>query len=73
LARKLVALQDGATFVVREFPADRKSIDIGDYRANDSAFTAATGWKPRVSLDEGLRRTLAFYRDYGQHYLNALQ
>lgn len=73
LARKLVALQDGATFVVREFPPERKSIDIGDYRANDSAFTAATGWKPRVSLDEGLRRTLAFYRDYGQHYLNALQ
>jgi UDP-glucose 4-epimerase len=27
-----------------------------------------TGWDPVVSLREGLERTLAFYREHGEHY-----
>jgi UDP-glucose 4-epimerase len=72
LAQRLIALRDGATYVVKEFPADRKGIDIGDYRADDSAFTAATGWTPKVSFEEGLRETLNFYRAHGQHYFKAM-
>ncbi len=33
------------------------SIDIGSYHADDTAFRAATGWEPEVSLEEGIRRT----------------
>ena len=59
----------GGSFVVREFPSDRKRIDIGDYYADDRAFRAATGWMPRVSLAEGLRRSIEYYRPYLDHYL----
>lgn len=59
----------GGSFMVREFPAERKRIDIGDYYADDSAFRAVTGWNPAVSLTEGLRRTVDYYRQHLDRYL----
>jgi UDP-glucose 4-epimerase len=70
LADTLVAANGGqGRFERKEFPADRKRIDIGDYVADDSAFRAATGWTPRVDLIEGLRRSLDFYRAHMARYL----
>lgn len=65
----LLATLSGGTFTVQTFPADRKRIDIGDYYADDTRFRNATGWQPRVGLEEGLRRTVAFYRQHLSHYL----
>ncbi|WP_348771490.1 NAD-dependent epimerase/dehydratase family protein [Azospirillum sp. SYSU D00513] len=59
----------GGSFAIREFPAERKRIDIGDYYGDDGAFRAVSGWTPRVSLEEGLRRTVAFYRQHLDRYL----
>ena len=56
-------------FVVREYPAERKKIDIGDYYANDSKIRKDLGWKPKTNLREGLRRTLAYYSTELMHYL----
>jgi nucleoside-diphosphate-sugar epimerase len=58
-----------AHFSTRDFPADRASIDIGSYHADDSAFRAASGWTPRVDLAEGLRRSLEWFRDHLPEYL----
>ena len=58
-----------ATYTTREFPADRASIDIGSYHADDSAFRAASGWAPTVGLEEGIERTLAWYRPRLVDYL----
>ncbi len=58
----------GAEYRVRTFPSDRKRIDIGDYYADFSYIDRTLGWRPRVPLDEGLRRTLAFYREHLEHY-----
>ncbi|MCU0944901.1 MAG: NAD-dependent epimerase/dehydratase family protein [Rubritepida sp.] len=64
LAELLIAANGGAgQFVTREFPADRAPIDIGSYHADDRAFRAATGWVPQVELAEGLRLSLAWYRE----------
>jgi UDP-glucose 4-epimerase len=63
LAQKLIEANAGqGRFEMREFPADRAPIDIGSYAADDRAFRAATGWWPRVSIEEGLRLTLEWYR-----------
>jgi UDP-glucose 4-epimerase len=58
-----------AGYTVREFPADRRQIDIGSYHADDSAFRTATGWVPGVSLEDGIRRTIEWYRSRLAEYL----
>jgi len=58
-----------AHFTTREFPADRKSIDIGSYHADDRAFRGATGWAPQVGLEDGIARSLDWYRSRLAAYL----
>lgn len=50
------------------FPADKKRIDIGDYYGDYGKIQRTLGWQPEVDLKEGLRRTVAFYTRYGEHY-----
>ena len=66
---RLLGEVTGTAFAVREFPADRKRIDIGDYYADDRLFRAATGWSPVTSLSDGLARTVDYYRRLAAHYL----
>jgi len=56
-------------FFVRDYPVERKKIDIGDYYADDRKIRSELGWEPQVSLREGLRRTLAFYSEHLDHYI----
>ncbi len=69
LADTLIAVHGSGHYETHEFPADRAKIDIGSYIADDSTFRAATGWAPRVSLEEGLRRSLDWYTSRLNVYL----
>jgi nucleoside-diphosphate-sugar epimerase len=68
LADILVAANDGGSYEVREFPEERKRIDIGDYYADFSRFSTL-GWQPQVTLEDGLARTLRYYREHLPAYL----
>ncbi|MDO8688700.1 MAG: NAD-dependent epimerase/dehydratase family protein [Dehalococcoidia bacterium] len=50
------------------FPAERKSIDIGDYYADCSKIRRTLGWEARTDLREGLKKTVPFYRKHREHY-----
>jgi UDP-glucose 4-epimerase len=69
LADLLVEVNGGGRYEIRSFPPDRKRIDIGDYYADYDRIRSVLKWEPKVSLREGLARTLAFYRDNLAHYL----
>jgi len=69
LAELLVKTNGGGEYHVREFPAEQKRIDIGDYYADDQSIRSELGWAPQVSLREGISRTLDFYRSNLEHYL----
>jgi nucleoside-diphosphate-sugar epimerase len=56
-------------FTSREFPQERATIDIGSYHADDSAFRNATGWAPKVDLEQGITRSLDWYRTRLASYL----
>lgn len=62
LADLLVEVNGGGEYVVREFPEDRKKIDIGDYYSHDGLIRGELGYAPEISLREGLIRTLNFFR-----------
>jgi UDP-glucose 4-epimerase len=70
LVKRLVGLAGSGAYRFVEWPAEKKAIDIGSFYADSSRFHETTGWTPAVSLDEGLRRTLAFYREHMHHYLD---
>jgi len=53
------------------WPPEKKAIDIGSFYADSTKFTRVTGWSPSVSLEEGLRRTVAFYRQHFDKYVTA--
>ena len=45
------------------FPEGEEVLDAGDYVADAGKFRAATGWHPRVPFEEGLARTVAYFRE----------
>jgi nucleoside-diphosphate-sugar epimerase len=68
LAKLLVAINGSGSYEIKEFPADRKRIDIGDYYADFSRFSAL-GWSPKMRLAPGLEGTLDFYRQHLPQYI----
>jgi UDP-glucose 4-epimerase len=68
LAELLVKMHGSGQYRLVPFPSEQKAIDIGDYYGNYFKIQAALGWQPRVSLQEGLERTLAYYRQHRAQY-----
>lgn len=69
LAELLVELNGGGKFTTREFPSDRKKIDIGNFYADDRKIGRELGWKPCTTLRQALQETLNYYRRELRHYL----
>jgi UDP-glucose 4-epimerase len=69
LADLLIEVNGSGEYVTREFPPERKRIDIGDYYGSFERIRSCLGWEPKVPLREGLSRTIAFYRQHLNHYL----
>lgn len=68
LAEKMVSINGSGKLELIPFPAERKTIDIGDYYGDYSLANSILGWSPRIDLDEGLKRTLAYYAENGMRY-----
>lgn len=68
LAELLIELNGSGSYELVPFPADRKPIDIGDYYGDYRLIQGRLGWRPAISLREGLARTLAFYHEHKQFY-----
>lgn len=70
IAKMAAQLADCPEPVLRPFPPERKRIDIGSYYTDNRRIRNEIGWQPRVSLEDGLSRTLAYYRSEMRHYLD---
>jgi nucleoside-diphosphate-sugar epimerase len=68
LAQLVIDVNGAGTWRRVEFPPDRKAIDIGDFYADFGRIRRELGWEPRVSLRDGLSRTLQYYRAEARHY-----
>jgi nucleoside-diphosphate-sugar epimerase len=56
--------------VHRDFPEERKAIDIGSYYTDSTRFREDIEWKSEVRFADGIRRTIAYYRDKLDRYLD---
>ncbi|MBV9151681.1 MAG: NAD-dependent epimerase/dehydratase family protein, partial [Alphaproteobacteria bacterium] len=69
LAEALIRANGSGHFERRQFPEERKRIDIGDFVTDDRRFRELTGWMPRISVDEGLSRSLEYFRAHLAEYI----
>jgi nucleoside-diphosphate-sugar epimerase len=59
---------EGGAVETAPWPPEREKIDIGSIYVSHDKLSAATGWEPKVTLEEGLAETIAFYKRHGEHY-----
>jgi UDP-glucose 4-epimerase len=69
LVELLVGIAGSGTVRFVEWPPEKKRIDIGSFYSDSSRFRQTVGWRPSVQLAEGLRRTVAFYREHFDEYV----
>ena len=71
LVQLLVELAgQGGSYRFVDWPSEKKAIDIGSFYADSSRFVDASGWRPEVSLRDGLARTLQYYKTNLNKYLD---
>jgi UDP-glucose 4-epimerase len=69
LAEMMIRLAGKGGYRLVPWPDNRKRIDIGDYYGDYRKIRSKLDWRPRVSLEDGVRRTLDYYREYGRYYV----
>lgn len=65
---RAIKINGKGKFETVPYPPDMKPIEIGDYIADYAKITYTLGWQPKVDLDEGIKRTLQYYRKYKKNY-----
>ena len=68
LAEMLTKMGIEGSYELIHFPSERKSIDIGDYFSDFSLISDELSWRPKVGLEEGLRKTVEFYKENRSAY-----
>jgi UDP-glucose 4-epimerase len=72
-AETLVRIAGAGRIEIVPFPEDRRRIDIGDFSTDSRRLREASGWRPTVDLEEGLEKTVRFFREHGERYWSATQ
>jgi UDP-glucose 4-epimerase len=68
ITQMLVEIAGTGSYTLVPWPPERKVIDIGDVYSSYAKIEGALGWRPQIGLEEGLRRTVEFYRQEGNYY-----
>jgi nucleoside-diphosphate-sugar epimerase len=71
IAQTISAAAGAPAPVCRPFPAEHEGIDIGSYCSDSSRIRKELGWSPRITFEEGIRRSLEYFQRELPHYLPA--
>ena len=64
----LIEITGRGSYRLVPFPEEKKAIDIGSVYADFAKIGRTLGWEPRTSLEDGLRRTVAYYLEHRDRY-----
>jgi len=68
LVKLMIKIYGKGGYELISYPKENKKIEIGDYVADYSKFSNLLGWKPRVSIEEGMKRSFDYYKKHKQFY-----
>jgi len=68
LAQTIVRLAGSGSWQLAPFSPERRAQEPGDFRSDISRIGRVVGWVPTTSLEDGLRRTIDFYRLHQRAY-----
>mgnify|MGYP005835382363 CR=1 FL=1 len=68
LAREIVRIAGAGKVAYKDFTQERKEVEPGDYYADISRLKKVVKWTPKVSLSEGIKKTIDFYRKHKKEY-----
>ena len=69
LARLMVEVNGGGEYIVREFPDERRKIDIGHFYADGTLIRSRLHWEHTTTLRSAIEQTLEYYQHELPHYL----
>ncbi len=68
LAEKIASIAGTGRAKYTEFTQERKEVEPGDYYADIGKIGRVVGWAPKTPLDEGIRKTIEYYRQHRREY-----
>ncbi len=66
-----IATNAGVEVEYVDYPEHLKPIEIGDSWSSYDRLQLMTGWRPRVSFEEGMGSTMEFYREHPEYWRDA--
>jgi UDP-glucose 4-epimerase len=57
-----------ATWKFTQFSVERKAQEPGHFLSDITKINRLTGWKPKITLTQGLRRTVSYYKKHHNYY-----
>jgi len=68
MVKAVLAEAGTGSYKLVPWPADRKAIEVGNFFVSYKKIQDELGWEPKTSLAEGLRNTVAFYKERMKDY-----
>jgi UDP-glucose 4-epimerase len=68
LAKKIIDITGTGRVDYTEFTTERKALEPGDYYADITKIKNTIDWSPRITLDDGIKKTIEFYKKNKKHY-----
>jgi UDP-glucose 4-epimerase len=65
---KMIELAGTGRYELVPWPENKKKISIGDYYGDYRKIQGMLGWQPTIEIEEGLSRTIAYYRKNQAYY-----
>ena len=60
-----------SNYIIKKFPKEKKSIDIGDYYSDYALINNELNWNPNTDLESGLKITFEYIKTYLGHYIES--